>query len=527
MTSGYQVLFLQFIILYLSLLIMGAIVAYIIFILFKRSPPFFSIDSRKAIRILFIAIIIYIAVFSTFCLVRYNLLIPRTYDMGNMEQTVWNTAHGDLFRMTTFYPAESRLYYHVEPIFLILAPLYLFWQDGRFLLLIQTVILALGAIPVFLIAREKLKDNFAALSLGIVYLLFPAIHQANAVDFHPLSLGTTFILFAFYWFLKDKYFLSFSFFSLAIFCREEYAAMVFLFGLYFIIARRKWRFGALLSIFGLGWFLFVLLYIIPTFSPSDSVMQFGIYAHLGGSPTEIINNIIDDPGGFLGLLVSTSRVSYLLYLLAPLCLLPFLGLGLLATGLFSFLTIYLRMESSIHAGLMHNHSSLVGPIFLAAIFGIYFIAKRFKNRSPTVIKYLTFQILVVTVFTVAALQFTVVSPLREIDVKFSPHQRTVIREAIQKIPQDASVLTVASLGARLARRADLYSFHELLNYTVVNPDYVFTTDYLDSYCPSWAEGSDSCLDKEGIYKSIVLSLQQDTNYQTIIEDDDIYLFQRK
>jgi len=506
---------------------MGAIVAYIIFIIFKKSPPFFAVSSSKAVKLLFIAIIIYIAVFSTMSLVRYNLLVPRTYDMGNMEQTVWNTAHGNLFRMTTYYPSETRLYYHVEPIFLLLAPLYLFWQDGRFLLLIQTIILALGAIPVFLIAREKLKDNFAALSLGVVYLLFPAIHSANAVDFHPLSLGTTFILFAFYWFLKDKYFWSFVFFSLAIFCREEYAIMVFLFGIYFMIARRKWRFGSIIAGFGLTWFLLVLLFIFPTFSPSDSVMQFRLYGHLGEGLTDIINNVIDDPGHFLKLLVSTSRISYMLFLLAPLCLFPFFSLGLLATGLFSFLTLYLRTESSIHTGLMHNHSSLVGPIFLAAIFGIYFMAKKFGNRSPTVIRYLSFQALVVAVFIVIALQFTAVSPLREVEVKFSPHQRTVIKEAVQRIPPDASVLAVASLGARLAQRENLYSFHELWHHTAVNVDYVFVTDYLDSYCPSWAEGSKSCLNKEEVYEAIVLSLQQDSNYRMVVEDDSIYLFQKK
>ena len=45
------------------------------------------------------------------------------WDMTNITQTVWNTAHGEPFAMTNIFPLTNRLGAHVEPVIFSLTPL--------------------------------------------------------------------------------------------------------------------------------------------------------------------------------------------------------------------------------------------------------------------------------------------------------------------------------------------------------------------------------------------------------------------
>jgi len=521
------------IVLYFTALFTGAVFTYIIYILFKERLLKSNLANRKAYKILIAAIILYIIFFSVFSVVRYEMMLPNVYDMGNMEQTLWNTANGDYYRMTTTDPATSRLHYHVEPVFLTLAPFYNIWPNGNWLLILQTIILALGAWPVFLIAKRVISNRTAALMLAISYLLFPAIHQANSVDFHPLALGSTFILFAFYWFLEQRYSYSFIFFSIAMMCREEYALMVGMFGLYFVVARRLWRFGFGLIIMGFGWFLFVLLLIMPTFSPADSVMQWDLYLHLGSGPQEIITNIFTQPGNAADSLLNSGHLSYVLYLLAPVCLLPIFGIQILAVGVFSFFSLFLRSETSILAGLMHNHSSLVAPIFIALVFGLYFIARKYSRKkkiSPDVTsKYLALQVLVVSVVTLLILQFTVLGFWQYLDPVYTENQRAVIKKVRQIVPEESSVMAPSVLGERFANRKDLYTLNNNFEYEKIAPDYIFITTNMEAYCRRWniknATETEECRQKAVLINSFIERLQEDKDYYKVLEEDEMHLFE--
>lgn len=521
------------IVLYLTALSIGAVFTYIIYLFFRERFLKSNLANQKAYKILLAAILLYIIFFSIYSVVRYEMMLPNIYDMGNVEQTLWNTANGDYYRMTTASPATSRLYYHVEPILLALAPFYNIWPNGNWLLILQTIILALGAWPVYLIAKKIINNRTAALMLAISYLLFPAIHQANSVDFHPLALGSTFILFAFYWFLEQKYSYSFIFFSLAIMCREEYALMVGMFGLYFVVARRLWRFGFGLMVMGLGWFLFVFLLIMPTFSPVDSVLQWDLYQHLGSGPQEIITNFFTQSGNAAASLLNSGHLSYILYLLAPVSLLPIFGIQILAVGVFSFLSLFLRPESSILVGLMHNHSSLAAPIFIALVFGLYFIARKYSKRKKISLdatsKYLALQVLVVSVVTLLILQFTVLGFWQYLDPVYTENQRTVIKKVQQIVPEESSVMAPSVLGERFANRKDLYTLNNNFEYERAAPDYIFVTTNMEAYCRRWniknSTETKECQQKAVLVDSFIQKLQKDKNYYKVLDEDGMYLFE--
>src|SRR3954453_9422048 len=79
---------------------------------------------------------------------RHQALLTNAEDLGFTDQVLWNFLRGQFFRFSTYRDAEftididlkavrrpdSLLAFHVEPILLALAPLYLFVPDVRAIL---------------------------------------------------------------------------------------------------------------------------------------------------------------------------------------------------------------------------------------------------------------------------------------------------------------------------------------------------------------------------------------------------------
>ena len=80
------------------------------------------------------------------------------FDVGNLVQAVWSTAHGDVLSVTGLTGRQiSRLGAHFDPIVVLFAPLWWVWPDASMLLVAQALAVATGAIPVYLLARRHLR----------------------------------------------------------------------------------------------------------------------------------------------------------------------------------------------------------------------------------------------------------------------------------------------------------------------------------------------------------------------------------
>ena len=77
------------------------------------------------------------------------------------------------------------------------------------LLVVQAVAVALGAVPVFLLARKHLGSDWAGLGFALVYLLYPPTQWLVVDDFHPVALATPLLLGAI-WFLDEDRLLPFA-----------------------------------------------------------------------------------------------------------------------------------------------------------------------------------------------------------------------------------------------------------------------------------------------------------------------------
>jgi uncharacterized membrane protein len=205
---------------------------------------------------------IYVLVFSIFTIGRYERYNATGFDLAFYDQILWRTARGDIMGMTIEGDNWSNWAFHVEPILLLMAPFTLIFSDTRWLLVFQTVILAVGAIPIYRIAARYWQEPWAGFLFAALYLLYPSIGWANKFDFHPLTITTPLFLFAFDAAELKRFRLVSVLLLLAMMCKEEVGLVVACFGLYWYL-KGRWRFGVAWAVIGVGWSLLGFFVIIP------------------------------------------------------------------------------------------------------------------------------------------------------------------------------------------------------------------------------------------------------------------------
>ncbi|NJP05723.1 MAG: DUF2079 domain-containing protein [Chloroflexaceae bacterium] len=136
------------------------------------------------------------AVLAWLSIARYLGYNAGMLDLGNMAQAIGSVLRGQPLIFTFHQGATSRLAYHVELIYFLLALPYALWPDPRLLLMIQAVLFVLGAIPVYRIALRRTRSHFAARSLALIYLFYPTAQTSVLFDFHGDTLGMPLLLFA-------------------------------------------------------------------------------------------------------------------------------------------------------------------------------------------------------------------------------------------------------------------------------------------------------------------------------------------
>ena len=268
--------------------------------------------------LLWSAVLLYALYFAWLTLTRYAAFESRAFDMGNVNQAIWNTSHANWFRQTNQPGATSRLALHVEPIMVAIAALYRLWPGPPFLLILQAVVVALGAIPLYHLAVRELRSVWLALLFALAWLAMPAIQAANWNEFHPVTLAPTFLMAAFY-FLRTRRVAWYALLALlAALCKEEIGLLVFMLGLYAWRAQKQRRLGIATMVLGLGWSLVAVLGIQGAFGGN---IHWGRYQYLtgesGSGPGAMVRTLLLQPGVVWAQLQAANPLRYLFELLLP------------------------------------------------------------------------------------------------------------------------------------------------------------------------------------------------------------------
>jgi len=308
--------------------------------------------------------------------VRYETFKATAFDLGNMDQVLWNTIHGRLFQFTNqaadWYGPPMRLAVHVEPIILPLSLLYAFHADPRILLVFQSLALATGAIPIFLLTRKHIPEwPMLAPMLVLAYFLSPALLGLNIFDFHPISLATPFLLYAilaldykrYKWFVVAC--------ILAASCKEDVPLYIALLGILVFWKYKLPRLGSALFVGGVLWSGIAFGIVIPHFYPGAQHNNFWYrYEALGSSPGDAIINIVLHPWLLFTTFFTLDRFYYLASLLRSTGFLALLGPEWLLLALPGFAENLLSTDPLIYSGVFHYNAAIIPFVMVAAIHGI-------------------------------------------------------------------------------------------------------------------------------------------------------------
>lgn len=377
------------------------------------------------------------------------------FDLGNMDQTVWNTLNGRIFELTNPNGVNqiSRLAIHSDFVLILLSPLYLIWSDPRTLLFVQTVILGLGAYFVYLISKRILKNNLLSLAFSVSYLLNPFLQKQNLFDFHAVTLATTFILAAFYFLLIKRQTLGLTFLILSALTKENVFLISAIFGIYLFIKERKLKWLILAFSSVLIFFLLVSMLIPQARGTEHFATEY--FQDFGTSPMEITANILLNPLKTIELLTSSQNILYAYRVFLPVGFLSFLAPFFLIFSAPDFLINLLSKNENLRSVNFHYGATIIPFVYISAIFGTRFLI-RFSYRSISEVSIAIFILLssLYSTYLYGTLPGSR-NPSTEIYTNYLK-EKDKIREFLARIPKDLSVVSSNNLGAHLSQRERIF-----------------------------------------------------------------------
>jgi uncharacterized membrane protein len=417
-------------------------------------------------------------------------------DMGIMDQAIWSTIHGQILHQTVCnilndsncggFNGIMRFALHFEPILFPVSLFYLIWADPRMLLILQVLVVATGAYPAFWLARLRLRNDLAAVAIALLYLLYPALQQAVAIDFHAVTFTASFLLFTLYFMYTRRTGWLLVFALLSILCKEEIGIVIAMFGLWSMVFQRRWKTGLIMVLVGSLASALAILVIIPHFSPTGHPLLATRYGT--GAGQSLFEQMLH-PKQFLDTYVlEHAHLAYLRSLLAPGAFLPVLAPWVLVMAAPSIAINLLSSDVQQYTGLFHYNAEIVPVLIFSIIEAIVLIlwvvqwvstrlyapiekvASEPTSPARTISPWRPAR-MVHVVLLVAVLFFVLFTTVRRDDTFFgkmpfaenfqwptSSAHSNLAQHFIAMIPADASVSAQTKLVPHLSQRVTIYMF---------------------------------------------------------------------
>jgi len=425
---------------------------------------------------LHVLVIGYIIVLGTIVLIRHYSFDTSAWDLGIFSQACYNTVRGRVLYYTTeLYanPNGSILGVHFSPILLFVIPFYAIVQLPETLLIIQTIILAIGVYPVFFLAQHVIGDRRFGYYFSILYVMYPHLYSINIFDFHPDAFFVLFTLLAVYFFIKGKWKLYFAFIFLGMMTKEFMSIIIAAFAIGELLISRKEIIAAtsmkkrfstkVLVVFAtlfvsMCWY-FVAKFLIRMFNPSPPTgfAEGSPWAVFGGNPLDPFSWLSTSGINLLSAIKYDyqSKLFYLVTILAPLGFLPILKtlkiLPVLLWVSLAFLSNYPPYYS-----LGYQYSALIVPFAIFAAIEGFNRVQIILKLNLTKLRNIFGKLLLVCILTSLALTF-LMSPLQSYEL-ISGHDQKM-REVLGRIRQDfptASILTQYDLFPHVSNMPNSY-----------------------------------------------------------------------
>jgi len=476
------------------------------------------------------------------------------FDMVDFHMPIWGTLHGKFLLVSRYNFTDTFMGLDVALGFLPAIPFYAIAPSAYTLVALQVLLLASAAVPVFLIARDRFRSEWAGVVWAAVYLLYPTTQfMAMAGPFQPRVPALVCFFWAFLFLERRRLWPYLALLFVGMLARTDAALVVVAFGMVAGLRRARWPFAVWPILVGLAYFYVAITYITPLFySPSfqparvevpfdlsrdyNDLWPCGVspqacyYMHLGGSLGAIAKNIVTHPVEIFFFVFEPAKLQYMALLLGALLFLPLLAPRelLLAAPV---LGINLLSTRPYQYSIEEQYQILVIPgVLIAAIYGAAWLwelwnrrTKEQRNKGPAPVQQRSVSWASTAVPLLFVLLFVGLSniPLKNPVISSLRNPESAARVAVMErmraaIPPSAKVAATSFLAPHLLPREELYYIPAgKMHHQADEADYVFIDRRASGLRAQAQAGND-----------ILGRLLADPTWAVVDEEDDLILLRK-
>jgi uncharacterized membrane protein len=389
-----------------------------------------------------------------------------------------------------------------------LALLYKIYPSVYWLFIVQSVALALGALPTYFLALQAgLKENLA-IAMVAVYLMYPVVYNSNLCDFHPDTIAVPALLTAVFAARSKKIAWFCVSILLVLGCKAVLSLTVVAMGIWLLLFEKRRLYGAIAIISGTIWFLIANSIIIPYFGSEAALLNRHLYrySYLGNSFSEMVQILIYQPNIIFNNLFSIINLEYLCFLLLPviwslrpqnliplISIIPCVALNLLA-------------DHPSQKNLVLHYSLPAVPFLILVGIASLAAGKAWLKQRQTIVLWSLIWFLALGKFGFFSSKY-----LHNAD------NWTATKEAIALVKTKDSVLTTDIITPHLTHRELIsFKYNPSQNITELNK---FHYILLNVRHPGWAASSQSL-------SNLVNILKNESEFNLEYQKDDVYFFEK-
>jgi uncharacterized membrane protein len=371
------------------------------------------------------------------------------FDVGLYDQGLWLMSR---FHAPFITEMGRNLFGdHTQFLLIALVPLYWIRPDATTLLWVQAAALALGAVPVYMLAMRRLANPLYATILAAAFLLHPALAQTNLENFHPDALLVPILGFAIYAAVEDKPRMFIVFSVLALLGKEDVVLILLPLIIWFAFRRHR-RLGVVMAVGAVGYAF---------------VATFGVMRSLIGVPTlnqgripfggisGTLHEIVKKPADFVKYIIApdspNGRPFYAWQLVAPTGLMFLFAPEVALTGIVVIATNVLSSFGYQHQIAYHYTMVILPALAMGTVYGISKLkTDQFRKVAVAIVAMSTLW----SAYVWGPFPFAVHNQVPHWSPSYPPV--AAINEVKDKLPPGAAVSAYYSFVPHIDHRTQIY-----------------------------------------------------------------------
>ena len=424
------------------------------------------------------------ALFMSFYFVRWHYkLRTHNFDLSINNNLIYGGLHGRFLESTVVFPTEPGKYLanHAKFGTYLFLPIYALWPKPETLLVLQSFMLGLSALPLYGFARRHVSDAMA-MAVAIAFLCYYPMHSANFSEFQNVPIAT-FFLFSLVWAAETRRWVLCGLATgAALLLREDIPIGVAVIGGFLLLTGYRSFPGFVIAAVALSYFVYLRFHVMDDagewWYPN---MYKDLWADGEKGYKSVIKTLITNPLFVLSKLIVEKKLVYLLHLLVPVAFLPARRWYLWAAfvpGI--FLTLLVTNYDPPTLFSFHYVMHWAPFLFLAVPLALESIGKSLDSgvirmRAAATTMVCASLVLTYNYGAFAARSNSLKGGYNFIDFEYTPAEAERYRRLqtlVEMIPKDASVAATETVGPHVSSRVKMFT----MRHGPQSADYVLASN---------------------------------------------------